>query len=117
MTDLPIIPLVFNLDATVTSDNLKKVSSNYYSCAVLTKLSIKDEEAYLAAGEAFVVENFDNLKFYKTSNNPISLKEEYAEGSQEYKDAMLNAIAASSTVYSHFIPLVEEEEATTEAAE
>lgn len=117
MTDLPIIPLVFNLDATVTSDNLKKVSSNYYTCAVLTKLSIKDEEAYLAAGEAFVVENFDNLKFYKTSNNPISLKEEYAEGSQEYKDAMLNAIAASSTVYSHFIPLAEEEEATTEAAE
>ena len=118
MADMPIIPLVFNLDATVTGSNIKKVSSSYYSSAVLTKLVIKDEDAYLAAGQAFVTDNFDDLKFYKTSNNPITLKEDYAEGSQEYKDAMLAAIAASSTVYSHFIPQAVEEETTeTEAAE
>ena len=65
-----------------------------------------------------MTDNFDDLKFYKTSNNPITLKEDYAEGSQEYKDAMLAAIAASSTVYSHFIPQAVEEETTeTEAAE
>ena len=117
MADMPIIPLVFNLDATVTSDNLKKVSSNYYSSTILTRISIKDMDAYMEAGQAFVVDNFDELKFYKTSNNPITLKEDYAEGTQEYKDAMLAAIAASSTVYSHFIPQVEDETAETEAAE
>ena len=117
MADLPVIPLVFNLDATVTGDNIKKVSSNYYTPALLSKVVIKDEQTYLEAGKAFVTDNFDSLTFYKTSNNPVTLKEYYKEGTPEYNEAMLKAIAVASTVYSHFLPQEVEEETTTEAAE
>ena len=65
MKDLPIVPVVFNLNATVTSGELKKTTENYYNITSLQKATIKTKayEAYLAAGRTYVTENFDNMKF------------------------------------------------------
>ena len=65
MKDLPIVPVVFNLNATVTSPELKKTSDDYYGATSLQKATIKTKsyEAYIAAGRAFVDANFNDMKF------------------------------------------------------
>ncbi len=46
MTDLPVIPVVFNRHATITSKDLTKVSSTYYVPSIFTKTNLKDYETY-----------------------------------------------------------------------
>ncbi len=63
MTDMPIIPVVFNLNATVTSKKLKGTSSNYYNVLSFQKSRISGYSKYLEAGRAYVTANFSELKF------------------------------------------------------
>ncbi len=58
MTDMPVIPLVFNLNATVTSNNIKKVTSNYYDAPNFRKASVKNYDEYLDKGYQYLVDNF-----------------------------------------------------------
>ena len=46
LTDLPVIPIVFNQNAQLVSDQITDVSSNYYSPAIFTKSDVKDYERF-----------------------------------------------------------------------
>ena len=46
MTDLPVIPVLFNKHATITSKDVTKVSSTYYVPSIFTKSSLKDYDTY-----------------------------------------------------------------------
>ncbi|MBE6584975.1 MAG: hypothetical protein E7645_00445 [Ruminococcaceae bacterium] len=63
MKDLPVVPVLFNLDATVTADSLKGLSSTYYMPANFKNAEIKKYEDYLASGKAYINENFSSMKF------------------------------------------------------
>lgn len=63
MTDMPIIPVVFNLNATVTSSKLKKTDVNYYNVLNFQKAKISSYNNYLEAGKAYITANFSELKF------------------------------------------------------
>ena len=73
MNDLPIVPVVFNLNATVTSKQLKKTTTSYYNVASFQKAKIKSYDDYIEAGRAYVTENFSELKF--TECNECAYKE------------------------------------------
>lgn len=47
MQDLPVIPVVFNKQAVLTSKKLSKVSANYYIPSVFTKAKLKDYKNYI----------------------------------------------------------------------
>ncbi|MBQ9079867.1 MAG: hypothetical protein IJY27_02235 [Clostridia bacterium] len=44
---MPVIPIIFNQDAYVISDQLSKYSSSYYANRILTKLKLKNYELYI----------------------------------------------------------------------
>ena len=46
MTDLPVIPVVFNQHATITAKDLSKVSATYYVPSIFTKTNLKDYDTY-----------------------------------------------------------------------
>lgn len=73
MADMPIIPVVFNLDASVTSKQLKKTDVNYYNDLSFQKAKISSYSKYLEAGKAYVTANFGELKF--TECNECAYKE------------------------------------------
>ena len=100
MEDMPIIPVVFNYHATVTSSNLKSVSSTYFLSANFQKVKVRNYDDYLADGKAFVTENFADLKF--TEANDCAYKE-------------FEAFKTANTVYSQFF-LDEKEELQNAAA-
>ena len=47
MEQLPVIPIVFNQSATLTSKKLSKVGANYYGAATFSKAQLKNYEDYL----------------------------------------------------------------------
>ncbi|MBE6553029.1 MAG: hypothetical protein E7666_01655 [Ruminococcaceae bacterium] len=51
MTDLPIIPVVFNKNAVIVSKDLKGVSSNYYVPALFRKTTLKNYTDYTFINE------------------------------------------------------------------
>lgn len=51
IADLPIIPIVFNKNATMQSKDLSSVSSTYYGTSIFTKAKLKDFEKYLPAAQ------------------------------------------------------------------
>ena len=51
MADMPIIPIVFNMNATMQSKELSKVDFTYYQTAVFTKTVQKDYEKYLTTAQ------------------------------------------------------------------
>ena len=63
MADMPIIPVVFNLNATVTSKQLKGSDSNYYNVLNFQKCKISGYSKYLETGKAYVTANFSEMKF------------------------------------------------------
>lgn len=63
MEDLPIIPVVFNLSATVTNSKLKGEKIDYYNVLNFQKCKIGSYSKYLAAGKAYVTANFSEMKF------------------------------------------------------
>ena len=48
MADMPVIPIVSNLNATMQSKELSNIDLGYYSTNIFTKTSLKDYEKYLA---------------------------------------------------------------------
>jgi hypothetical protein len=68
MADMPIIPVVFNLNATVTSSKLKGESVSYYNVLNFQKCKISSYNKYLENGKKYVTANFSELKF-TTSND------------------------------------------------
>ena len=73
MNDLPIIPVVFNLDVTVMSKQLKGTDENYYNGLTFQKAKISGYTKYLETGKAYVTANFGELKF--TECNECAYKE------------------------------------------
>ncbi len=63
MNDMPIIPVVFNLSATVTSSKLKGETVDYYNVMQFKKAKIGSYNKYLEAGKAYITANFSDLKF------------------------------------------------------
>ena len=51
MADMPIMPIVFNMNATMQSDELSKVDSTYYQTTVFTKTKQKNYEQYLTPAQ------------------------------------------------------------------
>ena len=87
MTDLPIIPVVYNLNATVTSDKLKGEDVNYYNILNFQKCKISSYAKYQEAGKAYITANFAEMKF--TECNECA-----------YKDFEL--FKTSNTIYSQY---------------
>ena len=87
MTDMPIIPLVFNQTATVTSSKLKGEKVNYYNTLQFQKCKVGSYDDYLAAGKAFINEHFYELKF--TECNECSYRE-------------FDLFKTANTIYSQF---------------
>ena len=73
MNDLPIIPVVYNLNATVVSKQLKRTSESYYNVLSFQKAKIGSYSKYLEAGKAYITANFSELKF--TECNECAYKE------------------------------------------
>ena len=63
MNDLPVIPVVYNLNATVTSSKLRGEDINYYNVMSFQKAKIGSYNKYLEAGKKYVTDNFSELKF------------------------------------------------------
>ena len=49
--DMPVIPIFFNQNAVIVSDQLSKVKSTYYCPAIFTKAKLKDYELYIPVEE------------------------------------------------------------------
>ncbi len=49
--EMPIIPIVFNQNATLTSKELSKVKATYYCPAIFTKAKLKNYEEYIPADQ------------------------------------------------------------------
>ncbi len=47
--EMPVIPIIFNQNATLTSKDLSKVSSTYYCPAIFTKTKLKNYQQYIPA--------------------------------------------------------------------
>lgn len=48
MVDMPIIPIVFNMNVTMQSKELSNIDVSYYQTSIFTKTNQKDYEKYLA---------------------------------------------------------------------
>ena len=73
MNDVPVIPVVFNLSASVTNSKLKGETTDYYNVVQFKKAKIGSYDKYLAAGKEYVTANFSELKF--TECNECAYKE------------------------------------------
>ncbi len=96
MDEMPVIPLIFNLEAHAASSNLKSISATYYLPANFRKTKINKYEDYLEAGKKFIDENFDEMAF------------------NDYKDcsyADFEVFKGANTIYMQFY-LAEKEAAT-----
>ncbi len=123
MDEMPVIPVLFNLEASVKNDKLTSVDETYYVKAVFTDAYINGYEEYLDAGFNFLSadRNFANLKFHQSKNcgyavKPIPEKQEGRQWESWLKkyDEAWNVFIQANSVYSHF---VEEAAAALEAAE
>ena len=47
MEELPVIPIVFNKQATLTNKKLSKLSDNYYIPTIFTNAKLKDYKKYI----------------------------------------------------------------------
>ena len=52
MTDLPVIPIIYNQDAVLIGDDLSRVSATYYAPANFQKTRLKNYEDYYYQDEA-----------------------------------------------------------------
>ena len=51
LEDMPVIPIIFNKQATLMNDDLSKVKTTYYVPAIFTDAKLKDWENYIPAEE------------------------------------------------------------------
>lgn len=96
MEDMAVVPVVFNLEATVTSSKLKGLDNSYYMPANFRKAKISSYDDYLEAGKAYINANFDALAFNDADNCS------YAE---------FEAFKTANTIYAQYY-LDEKEEIT-----
>ena len=47
LEDMPVIPIVFNMNVSMQSKELSKITTNYYGMSIFTKTNLKDYEKYL----------------------------------------------------------------------
>ena len=87
MNDLPVVPVVFNLNATVTSKQLKKTTTSYYNITFFQKAKINSYDKYLTIGRTFITDNFSEMKF--TECNECAYKE-------------FELFKTANTIYSHY---------------
>ena len=107
MDEMPVIPLVFNKTAYVTSDDLDtnntkfifwKKSSNYYSADTLSQIQVGDYEEYRITCMNFLKSKFDTYK-----QNPLSYF-----GGENFKDLTWEQFQEESSNYNYlFKPLSE----------
>lgn len=87
MNDMPIIPVVFNLSATVTNSQLKRESVDYYNVTNFKNARISSYNKYLESGKAWVTNNFSELKFTECTDCA------YTE---------FELFKTANTIYSHY---------------
>ena len=51
LADMPVMPIIFNMNATMQSKELSKVEFTYYQTPVFTKTVLKDYEKYLTTAQ------------------------------------------------------------------
>ncbi|MBR5124271.1 MAG: hypothetical protein IKU90_03995 [Clostridia bacterium] len=103
MNDLPIIPVVFNLSATVTSAKLKGETVDYYNVTHFEKASINSYTKYQEAGKAYLTENFKDLQFYNSKDcsfKPITEKDGTVKA--ENLQTAFDLFTTSNTIYSQY---------------
>ena len=84
---MAIVPVVFNLSATVTSSKLTGEKVDYYNVLNFRKCKVIFYNSYLKTGKEYITANFADLKF--TECNDCA-----------YKD--FEIFKTSNTVYSQF---------------
>lgn len=98
MKDLPIVPVVFNLNATVTSSKLKGETIDYYNVLQFKKCSISSYSKYQAAGKAYINANFAEMAFTQANECPYRPADDSAEALQ----TALDLFKTSNTIYSQY---------------
>lgn len=63
LTDLPVIPIVYNQNATLTSKQLSKVKSTYYCVADFQKAKLKNADQYVTAKGESIFKNFPEISW------------------------------------------------------
>ncbi len=113
MEDMPVIPLVFTLDATAQNSKLKGEEVDYYGVIDFRDCKISSYDKYLDAGFEYMVENF------KPADDQTDVVLEFTEsGRSKYESFNMwnlkclavrectytswNLFVEANTVYSHF---------------
>ncbi len=95
MTDLPIIPVIFNQSATVTSSQLKGEEISYSNIMDFKDCKIKSYDEYLAAGKAYINEHFSELLFTQSNNCSYTDFELFKKANTVYAQYYLDEKAAA----------------------
>lgn len=61
LNDLPVIPVIYNQNATITSKALSKVRSTYYCVSDFQKTKMKNSEDYVDANGDSIFKNFPEI--------------------------------------------------------
>ena len=97
MEEMAVVPVVFNLEATVTSSQLKSLSSTYYMPANFKNAKIKSYDDYLAAGKAFL--------------NPVTFEQLHFNDAEGCTYQTYEAFKDANTIYAQFF--LDEKEVVT----
>ena len=105
MEDMPIIPIIFNQNGYVISNQLKTgnkfifwtTRSSYYYTNIFTKASVKKYDDYLVSCESFLVSKYDT---YKT--NPLSYFNNFKNDKKE--PMSYEEFKGESSIYSYLFP-------------
>ncbi len=87
MDDMPIIPIVFNLNATVTNDKLSGEDVGFMGITSFTDAKVRSYNKYLEAGKAYINAHFNELKF--TEAKECAYKE-------------FEVFKSANTIYMHY---------------
>ncbi len=107
MKDMPVAPLFFNLEATVTSSKLKGLDSTYYIPTTFADADVKSYDDYIEAGKEFLTDNFASMDFTKSKDCAFAIKDNPTEADIE---TAFELFKTANTVYAQFF-LDEKEEA------
>lgn len=103
MDDMPVIPVIFNKQASLKSDSLNlknktlwwSKNTNYYTLTNFTKMKVKDYDEYLDTCADYLEDNFDDFK----TNRYSYFYTFYDYSFEEFKEETSN--------YSYLFPTVE----------
>ena len=63
LTDLPVIPVVYNQNATITSKSLSKVRSTYYCVSDFQKAKLKNADSYVDENGDSIFKSFPDINW------------------------------------------------------